>query len=740
MGRKQQMNMIGHDRPSVHLVVPDLDSVLDGGQDQLSNRRLSEKHGATPGFVQQSVHGDERFAGSQILRRKSAICRQTVVQAEGDEQRLANHIEMRKPALFENHISVVHPADQNSQAWRPERPPQAKGLPHFSSILLLTALSLLGTLHAAPLHYPSPIELTLSPDGARLLVLCEGTDELTVIDAHTGKIEGRVPVGRVPKGLWLSGRYAYIANSWSDTVSVIDTDTLQVTRTLKTGFEPNAVFADQSAATIYTANRISNDISVIDLASGVETRRLAAGRGASYLTPSPDGHSLYCTHIYPNIGLHRTPAESEITVIDAEHQIVRDRQPLHNVAGVFHVAFSSDGHLGIACQLRPKNLIPLAHVEHGSVFGDSLTLFGADVGEPVQVLIDELERYYTMPFGVVISPDKSTAYISTTGANTVTVIDIKRLLEFVRAASPRERRALANDLSASAHFVAARIPVGRAPKGIALSPDASLLYVANRLDDTVSLIDTAARKVVRTIELGGPAELTPQRRGEQLFFDARFAFHNGFSCANCHLESTFDGLQWDLEPDGFGVDIVDNRLLEDVDGTEPFKWNGGNPDLETECGPRTEKYFYRSQSYSREELGDLVSYIKSMPLRPNRYRLPNGELTAAQERGKDIFERTRKKDRTPIPESNQCGFCHSGRHYTNQKQVDVGSGKWSDRSPIIDVPQLTNVALTAPYLHDGSARSLEEIWTIFNPKDTHGVTNDLNKDELNDMIEYLKTL
>ena len=72
--------------------------------------------------------------------------------------------------------------------------------------------------------------------------------------------------------------------------------------------------------------------------------------------------------------------------------------------------------------------------------------------------------------------------------------------------------------------------------------------------------------------------------------------------------------------------------------------------------------------------------------------------------------------------------------------------KWSatcgptDRSPRFDVPQLTNIALTAPYLHDGSARTLEEIWTVFNPADTHGVTNDLQKDELNDLIEYLKTL
>ncbi len=733
------MNMIGHNRECMQFVMSKLGAMLYRSYYQLGDGRLAEKHGAGAGVMEQAVHSDECFAGSQIAGWEDATCGQAIAQGKGDEKRLTNEVQMREAPFLEDHDWLVRCARKDSQG-RPGRPPQAKGLPHFFGLCIAALAGLAGTITAAPLRYPSPVELAVSPDGARLFVVCEGSDELVLADAHSGKVTGRVRVGRVPKGLWLTDRYAYVANSWSDTVSVVDTESLHVTRTLPAGFEPNAVFADAAGTAVYTANRISNDISVIDLATGMETRRLAAGRGASYLTPSPDGQSLYCTHIYPNIGRHRTPPESEITIVDAEHQIVRDRQPLHNIAGVFHVAFSRDGRLGIACQLRPKNLVPLAHVEHGWVFGDSLTLFGEDVGESVQVLIDELEQYYTMPFAVAIAPDKSAAYISTTGANSVTVIDIARLLKFVRSASPMERRALANDLSASAHFVAARIPVGRAPKGIALSPNGAMLYVANRLDDTISVIDTATRKVVRTIDLGGPKELTPQRRGEQLFFDARFAFHGGFSCANCHIESTFDGLQWDLEPDGFGKDIVDNRLLEDVDGTEPFKWNGGNPDLETECGPRTEKFFYRSQSYSRAELGDLVAYIKAMPLRPNRYRLANGELTAAQERGKDIFERTNRKDGTPIPETNQCAFCHAGRHYTNQTQVNVGSGKWSDRSPIIDVPQLTNIALTAPYLHDGSAHSLEEIWTVFNPKDTHGVTNDLTKDELNDLIEYLKTL
>ena len=47
--------------------------------------------------------------------------------------------------------------------------------------------------------------------------------------------------------------------------------------------------------------------------------------------------------------------------------------------------------------------------------------------------------------------------------------------------------------------------------------------------------------------------------------------------------------------------------------------------------------------------------------------------------------------------------------------------------------------LEPPYMHDGRCYSLEEIWTRFNPGDTHGVTNDMTKDQLNALIEYIKT-
>jgi YVTN family beta-propeller protein len=483
------------------------------------------------------------------------------------------------------------------------------------------------------------------------------------------------------------------------------------------------------------ANRISNDVAVLDAQTGAEEKRLAAGRGASYVTTSPDGNRLYVTHVYPNATPHRTAPDSEITVIDAARAVVVDRILLPYIAHSFHVAFSADGRLGVVTTLHPKNLVPLAHLEHGGAFADTLTLFGADVGKPVEVPLDELELYAARPFGIAITPDKLRMFITCGGSEMVTVVDIPRLIRYARM----RQGTSAQDMSASANYVVGRIAVGHDPRGVVLTKDGTKLLVANRLEDTISVIDTKSNRMASTISLSGPTQMSVLRHGEQTFYTAKYSFQGQIGCANCHIDSTFDGLQWDLEPDGFGRDIVDNRPIEDVKDTEPFKWNGGNPNLPTECGPRTEKYFWRAENYDSLTLTDLVVYVRGLPPRPNRWRLPGGELTAAQERGHALFVREADKFGNPIVETNRCVYCHSGLKGTNQKSFDVGTKKMTDNSGLLDTPQLTNIAITAPYLHDGSAPTLEQIWTVFNPQDKHGRTNDLTKDELNDLIEYLRT-
>jgi YVTN family beta-propeller protein len=595
--------------------------------------------------------------------------------------------------------------------------------------------------------YASPLEVLLSPDGTRLYVLCQQSDEVRVLDAGSYGAIGKIAVGRVPRGMALSagGDRLLVTNSWDDTLSVIDTHALAVTATWNVGAEPSGVVEDQAGKYVFVANRISDDVAVLDAQTGVEQKRLLAGRGASYLTLSPDGKRIYATHIYPNPGPlrtgleNRTPPESEITVIDAQKAEVVDRIPLHSIAGVFHLALSGDGRLGAVAEYHPKNLVPLAHLEHGGAFAYTLTLFGADVGKPVEIPLDELERYTSQPFGVVISPDKSRLYVTAGGSECVVAIDVAKLLRFIHTRQRPASGSFADDLSASGNYVLARIPVGHNPRGLALSRDGSRLFVANRLDDTISAIDTRTLRVATTIALAGPKTVSVLRRGEQTFYSAHYSFQGQIGCSSCHIDSTFDGLQWNLEPNGFGRDIVDNKMLEDVKDVAPYKWNGGNPNLPTECGPRTEKYFWRSENYGDLQLTDLVLYIRSLPARPNRWRVPGHELTPAEERGEAVFERTVDKFGKPIPLENRCSYCHSGPKGTDQKLFDVGTIKPTDHPGLFKTPQLTNIALSAPYLHDGSARTLEEIWTIYNPEDKHGRTNDLTKDELNDLIEYLRT-
>jgi YVTN family beta-propeller protein len=579
--------------------------------------------------------------------------------------------------------------------------------------------------------------MLFSPDGLRLYVLCQESAQVRVLDAKSYETVKNISVGAVPRGFSLSakGDRLFVANSWDDTLSVIDTRTLDIAATWPVGAEPSSVVEDREGKHLFVASRISNDVAVLDAQTGAEEKRLAAGRGASYITASPDGSRLYVTHVYPNTTPHRTAPASEITVIDAARAVVVDRIALPYIAHGFHVAFSADGRLGVAATLHPKNLVPLAHLEHGGAFADSLTLFGADVGKPVEVPLDELERYAVRPFGIAITPDKSRMFITCGGSEMVTVVDVPRLIRYARV-HPGPN---AQDLSASANYVVGRIPVGHDPRGVTLTRDGSKLLVANRLEDTISVIDTKTDRVVSTITVSGPKNLSVLRHGEQTFYTSHYSFQGQIGCANCHIDSTFDGLTWDLEPDGFGRDVVDNRPIEAVKNTEPFKWNGGNPNLPTECGPRTEKYFWRAENYDDLTLADLVVYIRSLPARPNRWRAPHGELTGAQERGRALFVRDKDKFGNAIPETNRCVFCHSGPQGTNQKSFDVGTRKSTDNTGMLDTPQLTNIAITAPYLHDGSAATLEQIWTVFNLQDKHGRTNDLTKDELNDLIEYLRT-
>ena len=107
-----------------------------------------------------------------------------------------------------------------------------------------------------------------------------------------------------------------------------------------------------------------------------------------------------------------------------------------------------------------------------------------------------------------------------------------------------------------------RLPTGHNPTSVAVSPDSRWAYVTNRLDDSVTVVDSGAgRRWRSTIDLGGPKEITLMRRGEQMFHTAKVCFQGQFACATCHPNSHLDGLAWNIETPQLGRDRVANRTL-----------------------------------------------------------------------------------------------------------------------------------------------------------------------------------
>ena len=595
---------------------------------------------------------------------------------------------------------------------------------------------------AAPLPYKTPLNLALSPDGKELWVVCEAANSVLIVDTATRRVMGEVAVGGKPTDVTFdpAGRRVFVSNRLDDSVSVVDAVGRKVIATLAAGNEPHGLLLDREGERLYVLNTSIDSISVFDTHTLTEVRRLAGSRSPWSLALSPDGRQILVTHELSRFVPRRTTSLSEVAVVDTASARITERRLVPSANLVQGVAWHPSGEYAVITLVRTKNLVPMTQLWRDWTISNGLGILWRD-GRVDQVLLDEPGLCFPDPAAVAITPDGRYALVTSSSTDRVGVVDLARLIGMLRAASPREREhVFPNHLGKATEFVVKFIPTGVCPRGIRCAGDGSAAYVANSLDDSLTVINLPRLEPAAVIELGGPRDISEIRRGERLFNSAKNTFHREFSCHTCHPDGHIDGLTYDTEPDGIGLSPVDNRTLRGILDTAPFKWEGTNPSLRRQCGPRLAVFFTRIQPFTEEELTALEHYICTIPRPPNRYRKLGEPLTPAQRRGKEIFERTRANDGRAIPPLGRCITCHPPPLYTDGRVHDVGTRQSDDRQGKFDVPHLNNIYDSAPYLHNGMAETLEEIWTRYNLYDQHGVTNDMTKDQLNDLIEYLKTL
>ncbi|HEX2394337.1 MAG TPA: hypothetical protein VHI78_03270 [Bacteroidales bacterium] len=592
--------------------------------------------------------------------------------------------------------------------------------------------------------YLSPLNMAISDDGRKLFVVAEEGNAMLIVDTEKNKVIKKIKVGQHPHSVILTRNSdkAFISNQWADNVYIVDLKTNTITDTLRTAGGPAGIALSQDEKFLYAVNSYTSNLSVIDVEKKLEVSRLEAGNNPTGIQATPDGSRLFITSRRTVGKPYDDTVVCEVTVLNDANRRIIQRIDMKSAYMMENVAFTPSGDLAIIPLLRPKNNVPTIQVDRGWMMTHGFGIIEVKPGgRAIQLLLDEPNAYFADPFDIAITPDGKKAFISNAGVDVISVVDLDSVRAIINESSDEMLNAYANHLGISSRYIVKRIHTGANPKGLVLSKDGQKLYVAEHLQDRIAVINTSSLETERTIDLGGPRRTTVARQGRRLLNNAGHTFQTQYACYTCHPDAHEDGLVYNMASKDMGRNMTNTQSLREIGDTPPFKWNGKNQTVYKQDGMRFSTVLTRTEPFSYDNLDALASYITTgIPYPPNLQYNPEGILTEKQRLGKEIFERTHTTSGREIPEANRCITCHPPPYYTNLKMVDVGTLAATDDSILFDTPHLNNIYASAPYLHDGRAKTLEEIWTIYGQNEKHGELNDLTKMELNYLIEYLKSL
>lgn len=209
-----------------------------------------------------------------------------------------------------------------------------------------------------------------------------------------------------------------------------------------------------------------------------------------------------------------------------------------------------------------------------------------------------------------------------------------------------------------------------------------------------------------------------EQRGRETFFvgnDHRISTGGAMACASCHAEGRTDGLSWRIEGNTLQTPLLAGR----VDGTHPFKWDGQDKDLHTSLTNTVKRL--GGSGLNAQQASDLQAFVLTF----DAPRAPTPHDGGAVARGKQIFESAEAG----------CESCHGGDKYADGQSYALANGMEE-----VDTPSLIGLAHTAPYYHDGSARTLRALLLDNATVHDMGSTVHLEDKEIDDLVAYLETL
>ncbi len=611
--------------------------------------------------------------------------------------------------------------------------------------------------------------LALTSDDKNLWVVNQDADSVTVIATQTRSIVAEIPLGATPAPDPATKRYepaqkpralaivnskkVYVAAERGDAVIVIDAASHAITTTIPV-HGPTGIAAAKDGSAVYVVSHEAGVVSRIDPAEDTITATAQVTEHPWGVTVSDDGASVFVTHLLLDPGVTVLDGASlaiiNKTLLPKEPPGADKRLPNGEARGLYTAApRPGTGEIWVPHLLLGVDTPQPALDFESTVFPTISTLDPSGAAQTRRLLfqpagvpgakgsfIDSVSG----PRAVAFTPSGKLALVALSQSEDVMIFD----------AETGNEKALVRPLPSA--FL----------EGIVVDHAGKFAYVEGRNTHDVTVLALDEDDPITPAAVDGPSidrlqnDPMPKelRLGQRLFYSANsaaFPITKNFwvACSSCHIEGGSDAVTWIFAQGprdtpsnaggplnaGFLFRQAARNKVEQYDETIRVE-QGGNYDI--------------NEPSQQADLAALAAFVNlAIPFPQNPYQVTSGPLFDAQERGKVTFE-------------NLCASCHSGPYFTdsgvgnptldlNQAVVlhDIGtcvtSGPTPDKAAKdvlgnartaceFDTPSLRGIHASAPYLHDGSARTLRDV------VDRLSFSSGLTEGDKDDLVSYLQSL
>jgi YVTN family beta-propeller protein len=590
--------------------------------------------------------------------------------------------------------------------------------------------------------------IRLSADGTRLFAVNTADARLSVFDLtqpSSPKIIAEIPVGIEPVSVNpRTNDEVWVVNQESDSVSVVSVSKGIVTDTIFARDEPaDVVFAGSNA---FVSISRSNQIHVYDVTTHALVKSIPVfGDNPRSLAVSPDGTKVYAAfalsgnhttivpatlapaQTFPPGATAPSPAPQVALIVDAGDthwsSVVKFKMPDNDLVIIDATALSVAGYvsgigtinLGMAVQpstgaiyVSNTDALNLTHYETflrghwvnnrvTRVAGASITPFDLNPGINYTVLPNPaaLATALAQPTAIAFDPSGKYMYVAAFGTDRVGAMDTNgNILGRI-------------ELEPTAIGSAVDPTHKRGPRGLAVSAAANLLYVLNRISNTITIVDTTKNAAISEIPVG-TFDPTPAviLAGRGFLYDAKLSGNGTGSCASCHVDADMDHLAWDLgDPFGQITTVVQagrtiqfhpmkgpmtTQTLRGLLNLSPYHWRGDKADF-TAFNPAFDLLMGGPQ-LSTANMTAFTNFINTVVFQPNPYQnldrtYPTSLLGGNAVNGQNTFLNA------VLMENNTatCNSCHLANPGPGSNRFIQNSVAGTTDNQPLKIPELRNI-------------------------------------------------